>query len=139
VYLGGWTKSTEAIATSGAHQTSYGGGSWDAFLVKFSQEDASEVVEFPVQKILRGQLDFALIPNPADGNVLVRIWAVEETNVDVVLSNILGVEQVIVKDKEIKAGTTDVSLDLNECGNGFYLITVRSGKAAETKVLQVVR
>jgi hypothetical protein len=35
-YLSGWTKSTTLIASSGAHQTSYGGGSEDAFLVKFN-------------------------------------------------------------------------------------------------------
>ena len=36
VYLAGRTKSTTAIATTGAHQTTYGGGSYDAFLVKFN-------------------------------------------------------------------------------------------------------
>jgi hypothetical protein len=36
VYLAGLTKSTTAIATTGAHQTTYGGGSYDAFLVKFN-------------------------------------------------------------------------------------------------------
>ena len=35
VYLAGYTKSTTGIATTGAHQTTFGGGSWDAFLVKF--------------------------------------------------------------------------------------------------------
>lgn len=38
VYLGGNTGSntTTLIATSGAHQTTYGGPSWDGFLVKFN-------------------------------------------------------------------------------------------------------
>jgi len=36
VYLAGRTKSTTAIATTGAHQTTYGGGYYDAFLVKFN-------------------------------------------------------------------------------------------------------
>ncbi len=35
VYLAGWTTSTSGIASSGAHQDTYGGGGNDAFLVKF--------------------------------------------------------------------------------------------------------
>jgi gliding motility-associated-like protein len=36
IYLTGETRSTNAIASPGAHQTAYGGGNWDAFLVKFN-------------------------------------------------------------------------------------------------------
>ena len=36
VYMVGQTPSTSGIATTGAHQTIYGGGSCDAFLVKFN-------------------------------------------------------------------------------------------------------
>ena len=36
VYLAGDTNSTTGIATTGAHQTTYGGGYYDAFLVKFN-------------------------------------------------------------------------------------------------------
>ncbi len=36
MYLAGATQSTTAIATTGSHQSSYGGGSRDAFLVKFN-------------------------------------------------------------------------------------------------------
>ena len=36
VYLAGYTDSTTGIATTGAHQTTYGGGVYDAFLVKFN-------------------------------------------------------------------------------------------------------
>ena len=36
IYLSGYTRSTSGIATTGAHQTTYGGGLNDAFLVKFN-------------------------------------------------------------------------------------------------------
>ena len=36
VYLCGRTRSTNAISTTGAYQVSYGGGDYDAFLVKFN-------------------------------------------------------------------------------------------------------
>ncbi len=36
IYFAGYTSSKSAIATSGAYQTSYGGGTYDAFLAKFS-------------------------------------------------------------------------------------------------------
>ena len=36
VYITGNTQSSNGIATSGAYQTSYGGGSYDAYLAKFS-------------------------------------------------------------------------------------------------------
>ena len=36
VYMAGYTTSTSGIATTGAHQTVYGGGGYDAFLVKFN-------------------------------------------------------------------------------------------------------
>ncbi|MCD6011229.1 MAG: surface protein [Flavipsychrobacter sp.] len=36
VYITGWTGSTTGIATSGAYQTAYGGGVFEAFLAKFN-------------------------------------------------------------------------------------------------------
>lgn len=36
IYLSGFSCSTDGIATANAHQTSYGGGDWDAFLVRFT-------------------------------------------------------------------------------------------------------
>ncbi len=36
VYISGWTNSNSNIATSGAYQTTYGGGAEDAFVAKFS-------------------------------------------------------------------------------------------------------
>ncbi|MCX6152853.1 MAG: SBBP repeat-containing protein [Candidatus Kapabacteria bacterium] len=36
IYLTGYTNSTAAISTSGAHQENFGGGTYDAFLVKFN-------------------------------------------------------------------------------------------------------
>ncbi|MCC6369727.1 MAG: T9SS type A sorting domain-containing protein [Bacteroidia bacterium] len=44
VYLGGYTASSSGtiIATSGSHQTAYGGGSFDAFLVKFNSSGARQ-------------------------------------------------------------------------------------------------
>lgn len=38
VYVTGETISTSGIATSGAHQTTHGGGSYDAFIVKFNNQ-----------------------------------------------------------------------------------------------------
>ncbi len=35
MYFAGSTQSTNSIATTGAYQTSYGGGTWDAFLTRF--------------------------------------------------------------------------------------------------------
>jgi len=35
IYITGWSNSTNAIATTGAHQETYGGGGVDVFLVKF--------------------------------------------------------------------------------------------------------
>jgi hypothetical protein len=35
VYLSGYANSNNSIATTGAHQTVFNGGNWDAFLVKF--------------------------------------------------------------------------------------------------------
>jgi hypothetical protein len=58
VYLGGWTYSTNAIATTGSHQSSYGGGDWDAFLVKFIDKTTSVEETSKIEKI-------RIIPNPA--------------------------------------------------------------------------
>ena len=40
VVIAGWTSSTSAIATSGAFQTTYGGGASDAFITSFQQNGA---------------------------------------------------------------------------------------------------
>ena len=42
VYLAGYTESTIGMATTGAHQTTYGGGSYDAFIVKFNSSGARQ-------------------------------------------------------------------------------------------------
>jgi hypothetical protein len=36
IYIAGITSSTNAISTVGSHQATYGGGSWDVFLVQFN-------------------------------------------------------------------------------------------------------
>lgn len=36
VYFAGWTESTAGIATTGTHQATHGGGSYDAFVAKFN-------------------------------------------------------------------------------------------------------
>ena len=36
IYLSGFTSSTSGMATTGAHLATFGGGDWDAFLVKFN-------------------------------------------------------------------------------------------------------
>ena len=36
IYVSGITESSNSISTSGSHQTNYGGGPWDAFVVKFN-------------------------------------------------------------------------------------------------------
>jgi len=138
IYLVGWTESMNGISTLESHQNNLG-GLVDAFVVKFVQENATHIDELLFSKLHRNMFVFELIPNPAEDNVLLRVWSLEDCKIDIVLTNILGMEQVVVKDKEIKAGTTDISLDLNEHSSGFYLITVRSGKASATKVLQVVK
>ena len=38
LFITGYTNSSTGLATSGAYQTSYGGGSWDVFLTKFSSD-----------------------------------------------------------------------------------------------------
>ena len=58
VYLGGSTGSTNAIATTGSHQSSFGGGDWDAFLVKFIDKTTSVEETSKIEKI-------RIIPNPA--------------------------------------------------------------------------
>jgi uncharacterized protein YjdB len=40
IYMSGYTNSTSGIATGGAHQTTFGGSTMDAFLVKFSNSGA---------------------------------------------------------------------------------------------------
>ena len=36
IYLSGYTSSTSAIATTGSHQPTYGGGTYDGYLIKFN-------------------------------------------------------------------------------------------------------
>ncbi|MDP1727771.1 MAG: SBBP repeat-containing protein [Bacteroidota bacterium] len=42
IVITGKTESTSGIATSGAYQTSYGGGGWDAFIAKFNASGARQ-------------------------------------------------------------------------------------------------
>ena len=42
VYLAGYTQSTTGIATTGSHQTTFAGGSYDGFLVKFNSSGARQ-------------------------------------------------------------------------------------------------
>jgi hypothetical protein len=42
VFITGWTASTSAIATSGAYQTSFGGGTYDVFVLKLNSSGARQ-------------------------------------------------------------------------------------------------
>ena len=60
IYLSGCTSSTSGIATTGAHLATFGGGDWDAFLVKFN----SSVEYVNGERITEGRLVKQLITAP---------------------------------------------------------------------------
>jgi len=51
IYMCGWTASTSNIATPGAHQTTYGGGTSDAFLGKWDPDTTVNIL-YPIDTVL---------------------------------------------------------------------------------------
>ena len=123
VYLAGQTSSNTGIATAGAHQTVYGGGVWDAFLVKFNGASVG------INEITNTNL-FSVYPNPAQSVINVKADAKLIGSAYIFYDN---TGKVVLSGK-INAENT--SIELGNLSAGIYLFSVGENVKQTFKVIK---
>jgi hypothetical protein len=118
VYLAGWTMSTNAIATSGAHQATIGGGR-DVFLVKFDGNGSSAGLE----DLHENDSPFAIYPNPGNTHLSISGEGLERI-LSVQVLNTLG--QMVYCSPESTSVNTELSLALPQ---GIYEVIIETKEA----------
>ena len=118
IYLSGYTTSTSGIATTGAHQTTYGGGSfprsYDGFLVKFTTGTSNVGVT-------ETKSEFIIYPNPTSKELRVKIEY-----------NLIGSKFRILNTlgQELKQGeltSTMSNIDVSKLPKGYYVLILGEG------------
>jgi hypothetical protein len=110
VYLAGGTEDTINIA-SGGFQNFYGGGTFDAMLVKFSACTTTGVHDADLSS------SFQIYPNPTRG--IIRISGIENLTAKIQISDIQG--KVIYQMEKLQNGFI---VDLTEYADGLYFVRI---------------
>lgn len=128
IYLSGSTQSTFGIA-SGGFQNIYGGGIYDAYLVKFSSCDRFLGLSIPENHSLT---NYNIYPNPTTKGITIDLGEVAK-EVTITLTNSLG--QVLLNQQF--EDTDIINIDLN-VPSGIYFLQLKSsdGKTKSIKILK---
>ncbi|MCG3164792.1 MAG: hypothetical protein POELPBGB_00551 [Bacteroidia bacterium] len=136
IYLSGSTQSLSGI-TSGGFQNDFGGGSVDAFLVKFTSCDNSK----PTGIEMAASSYFTLYPNPATTTLTLTT---EQTlkNAELKIMNAIGQELSHPLSRggcaSLGAGKGCV-IDISHLPTGLYYLTLQSNEGVATKKFEVIR
>ncbi len=118
VFVIGYTISTTGIATSGAHQETYAGGTYDVFIAKFST-GASIIEENVVSSLI-------IYPNPVTNELIIE--AKDNHNpINFQIINTIG--QVIYNGELIN----EIVIPTTNFVSGIYLVKLENGKTFEFK------
>jgi hypothetical protein len=117
VYLAGETNSTMDISFNG-YQNSFGGGSYDAFLVKFEGNNLSTTI-----KTIQSEDLITLFPNPTSG--LININKIPQDAQELKIYNALG---QMVYSSNVLFKEIDLSLQ----PKGLYFITLNTSNKVYT-------
>jgi hypothetical protein len=122
VYMLGGTSSTlTAISTISSHQSTFGGGGYDAFLVKFN-----ESTSIGINEIITNSNSIYPIPNNGEFTIELN----ETTHVNI--TNVFG--QVILNEK-LMAGKQNI--DVKNHANGIYFVQfIIDGKQQTIKLIK---
>jgi len=122
VYIFGMTVNGNNLTTSGAFQTSYGGGGDDAFLAKFNIPETSGI---------KSQSDpnsnnISIYPNPFTDKTLINFTLTESSHVKISVMDIKGKILFIPADKAFGPGKNEVEINAAEAGlsPGTYFVNV---------------
>jgi len=119
VFLAGSTNSTNSIATTGAHQTTFGGGTYDAFLVKFDGTGSTNGFADSHEN----NCPFMLAPNPGNTHLTISGEGLDRIR-SVKVLNTLG--QVVYQSPESNTVNTELSLSFPQ---GIYEVIIETKDA----------
>ncbi len=117
IVVAGYTISENAIATAGAHQAKYGGGSWNAFVAVFGQDTATSIAPDEPAIVPHRHTIAAISPNPASGHTVVTTSA----TTDAVLSVVDMLGRVHIS-QPIAAGETSTTISTGGLLSGSYYL-----------------
>jgi Beta-propeller repeat len=127
VYVAGHTASLVAIA-DGGHQNTYGGGSSDAFLVKFDDAIATGISPAPGDPELRSPT-LTVYPSPCDG--LLNVGGALVGARSILFDNSLG--------ERVLTSAFAASIDITPLAQGTYTVTVLDGQGSVLARSRMVR
>jgi len=116
VYTSGNTATTTGMA-SGGFQNFFGGGSSDAYLVKFTSCAGATQVE----DVISGSF-ITVYPNPTQGEFEVKYYSGKKSLVIFELLNSIG-QIILTKEKQVKQGINSLSFGTNS-GDGICFLKI---------------
>nr|HPI19342.1 T9SS type A sorting domain-containing protein [Candidatus Kapabacteria bacterium] len=123
VYLAGKTASSDAIATAGSHQSSYGGG-YDPFLVKFESEN-SYIFE---KEIVNDYFSIEYFPNPFN-NVLNIKLSVKKTSYFIIdILNYNGEKIERIESNLFPEGDYNFTANTQKYSDGAYFLRITTNE-----------
>ncbi|MCO6491917.1 MAG: SBBP repeat-containing protein [Phaeodactylibacter sp.] len=130
IYVSGYTESYSNFATGG-FQNTYGGGAWDAFLVKV---EGDAISGSPVLDLFAPKIN--TYPNPVKDVLQV---VVANPSLSTCTLQLHSAEGRLLREQEIAApgGEWTAELDMQGLSAGVYVLTVRSAAgSASSKVIR---
>ncbi len=124
LYLVGCT-SSNGIATSGAHQTTFGGGPHDGLCVKFNQLVSTNIIEPKTEKN-----NLNIFPNPNNGSFILQ------SKEDLILNIINELGQIVKTVTLNYANEHQLIVSNLECGV-YFLTNKQTGEAIQNKIVVI--
>jgi hypothetical protein len=86
-----------------------------------------------VNNINSDEFDVKMMPNPASGNVVIKLHAAQSGNTSIKITNLLG--QTVYFNNMGNVSNTSVNIPLNNLSEGLYILTVQCGDHLATERL----
>ncbi len=124
-----------------------GGGDWDCppnFFIELNTILPSGTVVSECQRIegetVPGVVTIGEVyPNPFNASTNVKFSLYETTDVEVKIFDLLGEEVVSLVNRELYAGTHEVTWDASMMSSGIYFVEIKAGSAKLVKKLTLVK
>lgn len=136
IAIAGYTSSTNVIGVGG-FQSTYGGGTSDGFIAKFSN-----IVTGVEESLDNIPIAFTLMqnyPNPFNPSTTIKYQIPELSFTTIKVCDVLGNEVATLVNEEKPAGNYIVTFDASKFASGIYFYRIHAGSFVNTKKMMVIK